>query len=77
MFIGMVTTAMTDEKPPIISRVFYWTLKYLLGFPMVLFNNQYPFFLDSSRMPTMAIFLVIFNNIILAFLIWSIRKVLR
>lgn len=74
LFLGMVLTAMTDEKPPAISGAFYWTLKYIFGFPLVILNKEYPFFLDNNHMPIIAIFLIILNDIILAYAIWGIRK---
>jgi|SRR5215213_4399109 len=77
LFIGMVLTAMTDEKPPAIGQAFYWTLKYIFGFPLVFLNNEYPFFLDSGHIPKTAIVLVILNNMVLAFAIQGIRNFLK
>lgn len=74
LFVAMIVTSMTDEKPPAIARIFYWTLKYILGFPLFLINGEYPFFLDSKHMPIYSLILIIINNIILAFIIIGIRK---
>jgi len=77
LFFAMIITSMTDEKPPIIAGVFYWILKYILGFPLVLINKDYPFFLDHKNMPGVAIPLIIANNIILAFIILRIKKLFK
>lgn len=78
LFCAMIITSMTDEKPPFISRVFYWLLKYVFGFPLVLINRDYPFFLDSKHIPGVAIFLIIINNLLLAFAIfWVVKKIFR
>ena len=74
LFLGMIVTSMTDEKPPFISRAFYWALKYVFGFPLVLINENYPFFLDSKEIPSIAIVLIIINNLILAFIVFGIFK---
>lgn len=75
-FFGTIATAMTDDKPPAIGRVVYWALKYILGFPMVLLNNRFPFFLESGQLPVVGIILIILNNIILAFVIYGLGKML-
>lgn len=72
LFFGMLTTSMTDEQPPYISRFFYWTLKNIFGFPLVLINDEYPFFLDNKNFSLLAIFLIIINNLIWVILIGSI-----
>lgn len=78
LFFGMIVTSMTDEKPPVVSRFFYLTLKYVFGFPLVLINRNYPFFLDSKNMPAIAIVLIIINNLLLALLIfWLVKKLFR
>ena len=70
-FVGMFMCVMSDEPPPktavMIGRFFYGTLKYIFGFPLVLINSNYPFYLDSSS-PWM-IFLALINNSILSLLI--------
>lgn len=65
LFVAMIATSMTDEKPPAIGHIFYWVLKYIFGFPLVYLNKDYPYFLDSQHMPVGAIFLIILNNLIL------------
>ena len=77
MFFGMIVTAMTDERPPAIGRVFHLILKYILGFPLVIINNHYPFLLDDKQMPSIGILLIILNNIILSFIIWGIIKAFK
>ena len=77
IFLGMITTAMTDEKPSAVGKVFYWILKYILGFPLVIINNRYPFYLEATHIPAISVALIILNNFILAFIIWSIKKTFR
>jgi len=67
LFASMIVTSVTDEKPPLISHFFYWTLKYIFGFPLVFLNNNYPYFLDGTDLPAKAIFLILLNNVMLAF----------
>jgi len=77
LFFAMVITSMTDEKPPFIAGVFYWILKYILGFPLVLIDNNYPFFLAHKNMPVVAVPLIILNNIILALVILKVKRLFR
>lgn len=74
-FIGMIATSMIDEQPPSISKFFYWTLKYILGFPLVCIKGEYPFFLKSEQMPIIAIFLIGINNLILSVGVLKIKKI--
>ena len=74
LFLAMIITGMTDEKPPAIGEVFYWALKYIFGFPLVLLNEDYPFFLDRKNMPGIAIILIITNNIIISLIIMALKK---
>lgn len=76
-FLLMVFTSMTDEKPAAIGRVFYILLKYVFGYPIALINNEYPFFLDSSKMPTFGFLLIILNNIIIVIIIKAVFHVIR
>ena len=75
LFVAMIMTAMTDDKPPAMGEYFYWTLKWILGFPLVLINSQFPFFLDSHEFRISAIFMTILNNLILAFGIYQVMKI--
>jgi|SRR5450432_207446 hypothetical protein len=77
LFISMVATSMTDEKPPAIGHYFYWTLKYIFGFPLVYLNKDYPYFLDSRKMPFGAIFLIIINNLILALILIGFTRIYK
>jgi hypothetical protein len=78
LFLGMMITSMTDQKPPGISKNFYLILKYVFGFPLVLINKDYPFFLENKNMPTLAIVLIIVNNLLFAFLIyWIFKRLLK
>jgi hypothetical protein len=74
LFVAMILTSMTDSKPLIIDQYFYWALKYVFGFPLVLIDPDYPFFLNSQTFPVTAIFMVILNNLILAIGIYGISQ---
>jgi hypothetical protein len=77
LFGGMVITAMTDEASPPIGQKFYWALKYVMGFPLVLVNSNFSFFLDNLQIPYISIVLIILNNDILAYCILYVRKILK
>lgn len=69
---------MTDEPVGFIGSTSYKFLKYILGFPLVLIDNDYPFFLDKSKPPTLLmIFLIIVNISIQSFLIVMLKKYIR
>jgi hypothetical protein len=75
LFVAVVVTSMTDEKPSAAGIYFYWTLKYILGFPLVLINSQFPFFLESHEFRISAIFMTTLNNLILALMISQFLKI--
>jgi hypothetical protein len=77
LFIGLIFTVMTDEKPPAISELFYWPLKYIFGFPLVLINHNYPYFLDGGGTTIEVIFLGMLNNLILACILQGIFNILK
>jgi hypothetical protein len=66
LFICLAFTSMGDDKPAAIGRYFYWTLKYIFGFPLVLINDDYPYFLDHSSPTGAVICLGLLNDLILA-----------
>jgi len=74
LFVAMVLASMNDSRPPIIVQYFYWTLKYVFGFPLVLIDPDYPFFLNTHAFPVTAVFMVILNNLILALGIYGISQ---
>jgi hypothetical protein len=74
LFVAMVLTSMTDNRPPIIGQYFYWALKYVFGFPLVLIDPDFPFFLNGQAFPVTAIFMVILNNLILAIGLYGISQ---
>jgi len=75
LFIAVVLTSMTDDNPPEIGRYFYWTLKYVFGFPLVLFNSDFPFFLSNNKFPITAIFMIPLNNLIVALCIYGLLRI--
>lgn len=77
LFVVMVFFTMSDEPTNPVGRTLYLGLKYVLGFPLVLINDNYPFFLDSKHMPKAMIPLVLINNLIQAGIIVWIRSILK
>ena len=77
LFLLLIFTSMTDEKPVLIARFFYFLLKYVFGFPISLLNNEYPFFLDSNKMPTYGFLLIILNNLLIAVIILAVSRISR
>ena len=76
-FWGLIFTSMTDERPSVLADGIYWVLKFILGFPLVLINEKYPFFIDSPKFGLFALSLVIFNNIILSLFFYKLIKWVR
>ena len=77
LFIVMIFFLMSDEPTNPVGRALYLGIKYILGFPLVLINDNYPFFLDSKKMPNEMIPLVLLNNLIQAIIIVAIRSFFR
>ena len=78
LFAALVFTSMTDARPPAIAAHLGWTLKYLFGFPLVLLNDNYPYFLDRADTPLIFVFtLVVFNDLLLALGIFGVERLFR
>ena len=77
LFLLLIFTSMTDEKPVLIARFFYVILKYVFGFPVSLINNEYPFFFDSIKMPTYGFLLIILNNLLIPVIILAVSRISR
>jgi hypothetical protein len=77
LFIGLAATTMTDDKVPAIANYFYWPLKYLLGFPLVLLNRDYPYFLDRGGNMMAVISLGLLNNLLLAGLLVGMYNICK
>lgn len=73
-FIALMATSMSDEPPLSIAKKFCWILQNIMGFPLVLFNKQYPFFLDRPHFSIFQFWLIILNNTLLTFMIWWVIK---
>ena len=50
-FISLVILVMSDEGPHTFAKYLYKFIKWVCGFPLVLFDNDWPFFLDSTKPP--------------------------
>lgn len=77
LFVVMIFFLMSDEPTNSVGRTLYLGLKYVLGFPLVLINENYPFFLDSKKMPNEMIPLVLLNNFIQAGIIVWVKSLLK
>jgi len=77
LIIVMIFFLMSDEPTNPVGRTLYIGLKYVLGFPLVLINENYPFFLDSKKMPNEMIPLVLLNNFIQAGVIVWIKSLFK
>lgn len=74
LFVAMIFFVMTDEPSNSIGRILYLSLKYILGFPLVLINENYPFFLDARKIPNEMIPLVLLNNLLQAGMIILVKS---
>lgn len=77
LFILMIFFSMTDESIGFFGRLFGWIFKYVIGFPLVLFNGDYPFFLDNPNPPNYMILMIILNLLIQITIIFFVRKLLK
>lgn len=64
IFALMIFFVMTDERIGFIGKSLGLIVKYVLGFPLVLINQEYPFFLDRGNPPNYFILLVFLNLLI-------------
>lgn len=69
MIILFIALHMTDEPLPIVANLQFGVLKYICGFPLVIINTEYPFFLSESTFPKQIIPMVIMNIILQVILI--------
>jgi hypothetical protein len=76
LFFIMLGFIMTDESINSTGRFVYSLFKYCGGFPLVLINNEYPFFLESKEAPNYFILLIFFNILIQSLIVYILRKLL-
>ena len=48
MIILFIALHMTDEPLPMVVNLQFGILKYICGFPLVIINTEYPFFLSLN-----------------------------
>lgn len=77
LFVTMIFFLMTDESIGVIGKSLSFIVKYIMGFPLVLINNNYPFFLDCNKPPSYMIFLIIGNLIVHAGIVLLVKKLLN
>lgn len=76
-FILMIFFSMTDESIGFWGRLFGWIFKYIIGFPMVIFNKDFPFFIDTPNPPNYMILMIILNLLIQITIVFFVRKLLK
>lgn len=76
-FILMIFFVMTDLPIGVIGKSLGVFVKYVLGFPLVLLNSEYPFFINSSKPPNYMILLIILNLIIQTGIILFIKNLMK
>lgn len=64
MFACFLFLHITDEALSTIAVQQGYTFKYFCGFPLVLFNGDYPYFLNSSHMPDYGWLMILGNTIL-------------
>ena len=64
VFVLMVVLSMSDSRSPEIANVLFFILKNILSFPLLLLNNNLPFYLECRELPQY-IFISVPINIIL------------
>lgn len=77
LFILMIFFIMTDESIGIIGKLLVKFVKYVLGFPLILFNNDYPFFMDRNTPPNYMILLIILNLVIQTSIVFLIKNFIK
>lgn len=78
-FILLIITSM-DYQSSIHSSavVFYYIQKYILGFPLVLIDADFPFFLDSNTHPGELLYLLCFCEFVFQIgVLFLLRKLYR
>ena len=76
-FILMIFFVMTDESIGLTGKSLGIFVKYILGFPLVLLNSEYPFFINSSKPPNYMIPLIILNLIIQTGIVLFIKNLMK
>lgn len=77
IFILMIFFLMTDQAVGIVGKSLGAIVKYVLGFPLVLFNREYPFFLNNPNPPNYMFPLMFVNLLIQTGIIFFIRKLIK
>lgn len=73
----MVLFLMTDENVSVVGKALTYLVQYVFGFPLVLLNSDYPFFLNSNTPPRLFLLLIATNLIIQTFLVLGIKRLKR
>ncbi len=77
LFIIMIMFVMTDESVGIAEKSLGVIVKYILGFPLILLDKEYPFFLNHSKPPNYMIPLILTNILIQTGVIILIKRIIK
>lgn len=61
LFILLIFFSMSDEGGNLVATLCYKILRYICSFPLIMFNRDWPYYLDDKSLPNDFAFLVIFN----------------
>ena len=64
LFILLIFFSMSDEGGNLVATLCYKILRYICSFPLIIFNRDWPYYLDDKSLPNDFAILVI-SNIIL------------
>ena len=73
----MVLFLMADENVSAVGKSLTYLVQYVFGFPLVLLNSDYPFFLNSNNPPKVFLLLIALNLIIQTFMVLGIKRLIR
>jgi len=76
-FIMMIFFVMTDQPIGTVGSSLGVVIKYVLGFPLVLINDEYPFFINTNKPSFYMMQLVILNLFIQTGLICLFERMLK
>lgn len=76
-FILMLCFVMTDESIGKIGKVLVLFVRYVLDFPLVLLNDEYPYFFNNNEPLSHMMLLIILNLTIHTDIILFIKTLMR
>lgn len=74
IFIFMIFFSVTDESSHQTSDFLYKFFNNICGFPIILLNKNFPFFLNSSSFPNYGLILILINILLQSLIITILYK---